>query len=112
MKDIQSPNLMSASSQLRNLLARSRALNPLDLETIIRLADLPGVRFAHLEPKGVVMNDVLTGVSGVIHVHNSISSVVIETLLGIKKTNLIITISRLGVGETQELEVSFITPNL
>ena len=103
---------MPASSQLRQFLAQSRALSPADLETVIALADLPDVRFVRLEPKGAVVDDVLTGIHGVIHVQTSASPAVIQTLLEITQTSLTLTITRLGIGNTEELEVTFATPDL
>lgn len=102
----------SRSSQLRRFLERSRVLSPTDLNTVIALADEPGVRFVRLEPKGAVVDDVLTGIIGVLHVRTEVALKVLEALLFLKETALTVTVTPLGVGAPEEFEVIFATADL
>ncbi len=60
-----------------------------------------------LEPKGVVLDDVLTGVSGVLHATPEAVMVAIETFLQCKETPFMVEILPLGIGESVGFEVRF-----
>jgi hypothetical protein len=102
----------SPSGRLQQLLLRSRALSPADVQTVIALADLAGVTFVRLEPKGAVLDDVLTGISGTIHSQKQVALKVIETFLGLDETVFTLKVIPLGVAYHHGFEIQFTSPEV
>lgn len=100
------------SRQLLQHLTRSRALSPSDMQTIIVLADLQEVKFVKLEPKGVVVDDVLTGISGVIHASPESVLSIVKTFLELRETSFTLELTPLGIQSEAGFEVRFFTPEL
>jgi hypothetical protein len=63
--------------------------------------------FVRLEPKGVVLDDVLTGISGVLHAHSDVILLVVETFLQCKDTLFRLEILPLGIEQNMGFEVRF-----
>ncbi len=103
---------VSSRSLLEQKLHQSRALSLADLEKITALADKQGVNFVRLTPKGAVVDDVLTGVSGTIHTTREAILGVVQTFLELSESQVRLEISRLGLEATAVFEIHFSTPEV
>jgi hypothetical protein len=102
----------SGKSLLEQKLHQSRALSLSDLEKITALADCKDVDFVRLNPKGAVVDDVLTGVSGTIHTTREAVMGVVQTFLELSESYVRLEISRLGLEKNSKFEVHFATPEI